>query len=209
MKSKEVLKLLKITRVTLSKYVRTGLIRAVELPNGYYNYRDEDVYKLLCKDIKRKNVIYTRVSSTCQKKDLENQKETLRQFCNKNVIQINEEYSDICSGMNFDRKSFQKMLDEVTDYKIDKIFITCKDRLSRISFQMFSDLFKKYGTEIIVLNEIDNPKETEKEIFEEIISMLHCFSMKMYSKRRKEKLKLIEKDLELENTFSTLENSDK
>ena len=52
MKSKEVLKLLKITRVTLSKYyVRTGLIRVVELPNGYYNYRDEDVYKLLCKDI--------------------------------------------------------------------------------------------------------------------------------------------------------------
>lgn len=208
MKSKEVLKLLKITRVTLSKYVRTGLIRVVELPNGYYNYRDEDVYKLLCKDIKRKNVIYTRVSSTCQKKDLENQKETLRQFCNKNGIQINEEYSDICSGMNFDRKSFQKMLDEVTDYKIDKIFITYKDRLSRISFQVFSDLFKKYGTEIIVLNEIDNPKETEKEIFEEIISMLHCFSMKMYSKRRKEKIKLIEKDLELENTFSTLENSD-
>ena len=110
--------------------------------------------------------------------------------------------------MNFDRKSFQKMLDEVTDYKIDKIFITYKDRLSRISFQVFSDLFKKYGTEIIVLNEIDNPKETEKEIFEEIISMLHCFSMKMYSKRRKEKIKLIEKDLELENTFSTLENSD-
>lgn len=84
------------------------------------------------------------------------------------------------------------------EYKIDKIFITYKDRLSRISFDLFRDIFKKYNTEIIILNEIDNPKEIEKEIFEEIISLLHCFSMKMYSSRRKNKLELIKKELELE-----------
>ena len=64
---------------------------------------------------------------------------------------------------------------------------------------MINQLFKKFGTEIIVVNDIDNPKEIEKEIFEEIISLLHCFSMKMYSSRRKEKLKLVEKELILEN----------
>lgn len=59
---------------------------------------------------------------------------------------------------------------------------------------MINQLFKKFGTEIIVVNDIDNPKEIKKEIFEEIISLLHCFSMKMYSSRRKEKLKLVEKN---------------
>ena len=49
-----------------------------------------------------------------------------------------------------------------------------------------------------MLNEIDNPKEIEKEIFEEIITLLHSFSMKMYSSRRKEKLQLMEKDLRLQ-----------
>ena len=84
------------------------------------------------------------------------------------------------------------------EYKIDKIFITYKDRLSRISFDLFRNIFEKYNTEIVVLNEIDNPKEIEKEIFEDIISLLHCFSMKMYSSRRKNKLELVKKELELE-----------
>lgn len=202
MKSKEVLKLLKITRTTLTKYVKTGKIRVKENPNGYYTYNDEDVYKLMSNGYIRYNVLYARVSSTCQKKDLQNQIETLNTFCNKNGIKISNVYQDICSGMNFDRKQFQLLLNDVTDYKIDKVFITYRDRLSRISFQMFKDLFKKYGTEIVVLNDIDNPRELEKEIFEEIISLLHCFSMKLYSSRRKEKLKLIEKDLQLDTLYN-------
>lgn len=199
MKSKEVLKLLKITRVTLCKYVKNGTIKVTKNPNGYYNYCDDDVYKLVSRKTERKSVIYGRVSSSSQKKDLQNQIDTLQQFCNKNGIKIHNVYQDICSGMNFERPDFQKMMDEILEYKIDKVYVTYKDRLSRISFNMFKDLFKKYGTEIIVLNEIDNPKEIEKEIFEEIISLIHCFTMKMYSSRRKEKLKLIEKDLSLEN----------
>ena len=49
MKAKEVLKLLGITRVTLSSYVRTGVIEATLLPNGYYNYHDHSVYAFLGK----------------------------------------------------------------------------------------------------------------------------------------------------------------
>jgi predicted site-specific integrase-resolvase len=161
-------------------------------------YCDEDVYRLMNKNKDRKSVIYARVSSTCQKKDLENQIETLRTFCNKNGVVVSDEYADVCSGMNLDRKNFQKLLDEVTEYKVKSVYVTYKDRLTRLSFDMFKRLFSKYGTEIVVLNEIDNPKEIEKEIFEEIITLLHSFSMKMYSSRRKEKLQLMEKDLRLQ-----------
>lgn len=38
MLSKEVLDLLKITRQTLIKYVKTGIIRTTTLPNGRYDY---------------------------------------------------------------------------------------------------------------------------------------------------------------------------
>ena len=67
---------------------------------------------------------------------------------------------------------------------------------------VFKSLFAKYGCDIVVLNDIDNEKQIEKEIFEEIITLLHCFSMKMYSNRRKEKLNLIKKELELENSVN-------
>ena len=159
MKSKEVLKLLKITRPTLSRYVKTGKIRVKENVNSFYDYNDSDVYKLAFKECERKNVLYARVSSSNQKKDLENQLDTLRTFVNKNGIIINSEYKDICSGLSLDRKGFQTMLDEITDGKIKTIFITYKDRLTRLSFDVFKSLFSKYGCEIVVLNDIDNAQQ--------------------------------------------------
>lgn len=202
MKSKEVLKLLKITRQTLCRYVKNNTIRVELQVNGDYNYNADDVYKLVYKDKPRKSVLYARVSSSNQKKDLENQLDTLRQFCSHNGIIIDDEYKDICSGIDLDRKQFKSMLDEITDFKIKTVYITYKDRLTRLSFNVFKSLFKKYGCEIVVLNDIDNEKQIEKEIFEEIITLLHCFSMKMYSNRRKEKLNLIKKELELENNLN-------
>lgn len=199
MKSKEVTRLLKISRMTLHNYVKNKKIRVITKDNGQYDYNRDDVYRLMNRNEERKDVIYARVSSNHQKNDLENQIEILRNFCSKNGIIIGNEYSDICSGLNLERKNFQKLLDDITDFKIRTVYITYKDRLTRISYNVFKELFEKYGTDIVVLNETDNPREIEKEIFEEIIALIHSFSMKMYSSRKKEKLNLMEKELKLEN----------
>lgn len=47
MRAKEVMKVLQITRPTLSKYVKQGLIKVDSVINGQYRYNDESVYKLL------------------------------------------------------------------------------------------------------------------------------------------------------------------
>ena len=70
MKSKEVLKLLKVTRPTLCRYVKSGIIRVETQVNGDYNYNANDVYKLVYKEKPRKSILYARVSSSNQKKDL-------------------------------------------------------------------------------------------------------------------------------------------
>lgn len=185
MKTKQVLNLLKITRPTLTKYVKTNVIQVTLLPNGRYDYDDQSVYQFLNKNIKRKTVIYARVSTPKQKKDLETQIELLKNFCFQNGLQINEVYKDVASGISFEKRNdFFKMLDEVISNKVEKIIITYKDRLSRVGFDLFSHLFKKFGTEIVVISEIGSPKLDSQEIFEEIISMLHCYSMKLYSKRK-------------------------
>ena len=41
--------------MTLHRYVQEGKIRITKLPNGYYEYNDEDVYKFINKDIRRQN----------------------------------------------------------------------------------------------------------------------------------------------------------
>lgn len=191
MKAKEVLNLLRIARQTLVRYVKNGTIRVVELPNKQYDYNDEDVYKLLNKDIKRKIIIYARVSTPKQKKDLENQIEFLKSWCFNAGYQINSIYADVASGISFDkRKEFFIMLDEILEHKVGKVVIAYKDRLSRVGFELFSHLFKKYGTDIIVVSEIGNKKLDSEEIFEEIISLLHSYSMKLYSKRHHDKKKI-------------------
>lgn len=190
MRASEVMKLLRISRQTLSNYTKKGFIRTTTLVNGRYDYNTDDVYKLLNNDVERKTCIYARVSTVKQKKDLEKQVDILKQFCFMNGYKINEVYTDIASGISFEkRKDFFKLLDEIIDHRVERVVITYKDRLSRVGFDLFYHLFDKYDCEIVVMSEVGSQKLDSEEIFEEIISLLHCYSMKLYSKRRVQKMK--------------------
>ena len=145
----------------------------------------------------RTNVIYSRVSTYKQKSQLNNQIKKITNYCSINNISIDSIYKDISSGLSLNRKHFSKLLDLIIQYKIENVFIANKDRLSRLSFKMIKELFNKFGTNIICINE-SNVKTEEDELLEELISLLHCFSMKSYSKRRQTKYKIIKKDLILE-----------
>lgn len=81
------------------------------------------------------------------------------------------------------------MLDDIILGKVERIIITCKDRLSRVGFELFYHLLKKYNCEIVIMSEVGSSKLDSEEIFEEIVSLLHCYSMKMYSKRKGQKIK--------------------
>lgn len=190
MKANEVLKLLRITRPTLTKYVKEGLIKVEKLSNGRYEYDSESVYSFLNKDMKRKTYIYARVSTSKQKPDLNNQIELLKQFCFTNGYTISGIYSDIASGISFEKRNdFFKMLDDIIDNEVERVVITYKDRLSRIGFDLFYHLFQKYNCEIVIMSEVGSEKLDRQEIFEEIESLLHCYSMKFYSKRKIQKVK--------------------
>lgn len=192
MKSNEVLKLLKISRVTLCKYVKNGKIRVEKEPNGYYKYNDEDVYKILGKgDDGRLNVIYARVSTAKQKQDLENQIANNIAYLNSQGIKVDKIYSDIKSGMSLDRKGFMELLSDVMDYKIKSVYISYKDRLARLSYELVTKLFNDYGTTIEIINNCES-KSLEQELFEDIMQTIHSFSMKMYSKRRIAKKLMVE-----------------
>lgn len=110
-------------------------------------------------------------------------------------IQVDGVFQDIASGISFEnRKQFFELLDDVLEYKVEKVVITYKDRLSRVGFDLFYHLFRKFGTEIIVASQLGSEKLDSEEIFEEIVSLLHCYSMKMYSKRRIAKIKEVLSD---------------
>jgi len=199
MLSKDVLELLQITRPTLSKYVKQGIIGITVMPNNRYDYHDADVYRLFNKGVERKTYIYARVSTAKQKVDLDNQIEILKQFCFSNGYRISKVFTDVASGISFNKRhGFFQMLDDVISGKVERLVITYKDRLSRVGFELFHYLFKKYHCEILVMSDVGSEKLDSQEIFEEIISLLHCYSMKLYSKRRVQRIKAVLKDTELD-----------
>lgn len=198
MKSNKVLEILKIHRQTLHRYTKNGKIKYTVLPSGHYDYDEDSVYKLAGLKEERKCVIYGRVSTKKQQKDLENQINLISEFANKNGYKISKIYKDIASGISFDRKEFKEMLDEIIAHKIKLVIIKDKDRLTRVSFDLWKSLFKQFDCDLIVVNVYDNGDSIEKEIFEDIISMIHCFAMRMYSSRRRKKLQLTSEDLKNE-----------
>jgi len=184
------MEILRISRSTLRNLRKEGVLKAEKLPNGHYDFDPESVYKYLLeksgKPAERKIVIYGRVSTPKQKQDLVNQIEVAKNFCIARGWKIDGIYKDIASALNFDkRKDFQLLLNEILSYRIAKVVITFKDRLSRTGFNFFENLFRRYGTEVVVMNDYTSEKNDTEEIIEEIITLLHSYSMKFYSNRRK------------------------
>jgi len=198
MKAGEVLKLANISRRHLSSLVKQGKFKVTIKPNGQYDYNPEDVYKYIGKERQNLQIIYARVSTSKQKPDLARQVDSLESFCLAQGIKVDRVFSDIASGINFEkRKQFFELLDLVIDGQVDKVYINYKDRLSRVGFGLFKHLFQKFGTEIIVANGQSNEKLDSEEIINEIITLIHCFSMKHYSKRR------VQRAIEVLNEKST------
>lgn len=188
------MKLLNICRTTLYHYTKDNIIKHTKLSNGYYDYDEHSVLQFIKKD-NRSNVIYTRVSTYKQKNDLTNQINKLQTYCKDNNINIHHVYSEIASGIDLDRTELSKLLDDVFSYKIKNIYISNKDRLTRLSFKTLESLLNKFNTNIIVINNIHN-QNNDNEIFEELISLMHIFSTTLYSNRRKNKINIYKQDIE-------------
>lgn len=187
MKANEVLKLLNITRPTLCSYVKRGYIKAVKTPTGMFNYDEDSVLAFIGLKKKKNNtkiVSYSRVSTQSQKNQLTEQTNRLYNYCISKGLDLNEQISDIKSGMSFERKGFQNLLTQVIQGKVKLVVIENKDRLVRFGYEIIEGIFKYYGTTILVVNEEIDNKSYEQELTEDLISVIHYFTAKSYSHRR-------------------------
>lgn len=199
MKAKDVMKILGITRQTLHNYIVKGYIKYVEKPNGDYEYNDDDVYAFIGQKKEKKNkkiISYSRVSTQNQKEQLKAQTQRIYDSCVSRGIQLDEQIEDIKSGMSFDRKGFQKVCEEIIRGEVELLVVENKDRLMRFGYESFEGFFRYFGTKILVLSEEVQNRTYEQELSEDLLAIIHYFSMKSYSHRRK--LNKMRKELEEE-----------
>lgn len=181
------------------KYLKLGYISAIKLPNGQYDYNDDTVYAFIGQKKEKKNkkiISYSRVSTQNQKSQLKEQTQRIYNSCVSKGIKLDEQIEDIKSGMSSDRKGFNYVCQEIIKGNVELLVIENKDRLLRFGYEIFEDFFKYFGTKILVLNDTLENKTYEQELTEDLISIIHYFTMKSYSHRRK--LNKLRKELENE-----------
>lgn len=184
-KPKDFAELLGVSVKTLQRWDRNGILKANRTPTDrrYYTYEQYLQFKGIQTDNDiRDIVIYARVSTRNQKDDLHNQVEFLKQFCNAKGIIVNQCIEDFGSGLNYNRKKWNKLLEEVMENKIKTIIISSEDRFIRFGYDWFERFCKKFNTEIIIVNnESLSPNE---ELVQDVISILHVFSCRLYGLRK-------------------------
>lgn len=164
---------------------RTGELIAHRTETGrrYYTQEQLDAWLgLTPSSPKKKTVAYARVSNYQQKDDLQNQMDFIVQYANGAGLILDERISDIGSGMNYDRPKWNKLLKDVEAGLIGQIIVTYKDRFTRFGFDWYDRFCHDHGCEITVLN---NPVTSpDEEMTEDLISIIHVFSCRLYGLRR-------------------------
>ena len=106
---------------TLQRWDREGTLKANRTPTDrrYYTYNQYLQFKGIdTENDTRQVVIYARVSIRNQKDDLQNQVSFSRQFCNARGMIVDQCIEEYGSGLNYNRKKWNQLLDEVMEQKL-------------------------------------------------------------------------------------------
>ena len=185
-----------VTVHTLQRWDREGRLIAKRTHTNRRYYTDDDLQKVLgtSPEKARLSVVYCRVSSQAQKPDLKNQREMLEQFCAAKGIAVDEWIEEIGGGMNFKRKKFLALIDRITNNEIETLVVAHEDRLVRFGFPLIEHLCQSRRCEILVMN--TKSLSPEQEMVEDLMTIVHCFSSRLYGLRnyRKALKKALEDD---------------
>jgi putative resolvase len=186
------------TTKTLRNWDKVGTLKPVRVEaTGYRYYSQEQLNHFLgIKSIEtetKKVIGYCRVSSHKQKDDLERQIENVKMYMIAKGYQF-DVITDIGSGINYNKKGLNQLIDMITNSEVEKIVVLYKDRLLRFGFEIIENLCNKYGTTIEI---IDNTEKTEEqELVEDLIQIVTVFSCRLQGKRANKAKKMIKELLE-------------
>ena len=184
----EMAKRLNVSVKTLQRWDREGILIAKRTPTDRRYYTEDQYLEYIGSSTKskRKTIAYVRVSSANQKDDLRNQITFIRNYVNAKGEILDDVIEDVGSGLNYNRKHWNDLLlNQIPKGEIEKIYITYKDRFVRFGFDWFERFCNHYNCEIVVINNPDT--SPQKELVDDLISIIHVFSCRIYGLRKYKK----------------------
>jgi putative resolvase len=180
---------------TLQRWDTAGKLPAKRTLSGHRFYTEDDLLiaqGLKPIELKRKVIVYCRVSSSGQKPELKNQISAMETFCLNRGLAVDDWVSEIGGGLNFKRKKFLSIMMSMLRGEISTIVVAHKDRMCRFAFDFILELATSVGCKIVVANQ--ESLSPQQELVEDLMAIIHCFSCRLYglrnySKEIKENLK--------------------
>jgi predicted site-specific integrase-resolvase len=195
-------KLLGMSVKTLQRWEREGrLIPAARTDSNRRLYTEAQIrefqgLRLFGGVAPTRLVAYCRVSSRAQRPDLANQRKVLEEFVATKGLANVEFIEEIGGGLNFKRKRFLTLMDEIGRREVKTLILAHRDRLTRFGFEWFEHYAKSNGCEVLVLNQ--ERLSPEQEMVQDLMTIVHCFSSRLYGLRnyRKKLNEALQRDTE-------------
>lgn len=122
--------------------------------------------------------IYSRVSSSEDRDNLERQAQRLREYAIAKGYQIVKVVKEVGSGLNDNRKKLEELLEQ-DDYNI--LLVEHKERLARFGTHYLDVLLKRLGVHLEIVNLADNGRD---ELMQDLVAIITSFSARLYGQRR-------------------------
>jgi len=107
------------------------------------------------------------------------------QFCLARGLAVDEVIQETGGGMNLRRRKFLALMDDIDQGRVAVLVIAHTDRLARFGFDYLEHVAARNGCEIIVANQ--ETLSPQQELVEDLLTIVHTFSCRLYGLRRYEK----------------------
>lgn len=163
-----------VSTTQLRYWADTGKIACMRSPGGVRLYK---LPSEVCRRAPKATVIYARVSSPKQKRDLARQRDfLLERFPDTEVV------TDIGSGINWKRPGLLSILERAHTGGISEVVVASRDRLCRFAFDLLEHTLALFGTKITVIDQQDT--SPEQELSDDLLSIVQVFCCRRNGKRR-------------------------
>ncbi len=183
--------LIDVNPQTLRNWDKEGKLKPayVNPDTGYRYYSEEQLQEQLGKIAEEKIVVgYCRVSSKKQQADLERQVQNMKTY----LLAQGKPFkivTDIGSGIHYNKKGLNEVIDLVMDKKVSKIVVLYKDMLVRFGYELIKNICDKNNVSIEIIDH--NEKSEQEEVVEDLVQIITVFSCKLQGKRSKKTKELI------------------
>ena len=182
-----------VTMITLRRWDALGKLKSVRTLGNHRRYRLEEIEAIVnsvevVQSAQRNAFIYCRVSTKKQQEsgNLQRQRDRLIQYCQDKHYTVVAIYEEVASGLNDHRRELTKMFKNLKE--TDFIVVEYEDRLARFGYSYLKEFAASFNVEIEAVEKAEKLQPNE-EMVNDLVSIVTCFSARLYGARGGRKLK--------------------